>query len=162
MNWIQRLKQWLVSAVILVTAGGIVFLIAGNWNTWASERKAQETDDAYLRADMTPLSTKVSGLVAAVTVSDYQAVKAGDLLVELRADDFRAQVEQAEAAVASGEDALTNNQRQKELQDARILQAAEGIRGAEADIEAAEAGIEAAKSTIANARSGIAATQPPM
>src|SRR5271167_2463572 len=151
----HRLLQWVVPLVILLMAGGIVFLIAGNWNTWASERAAQETDDAYLRADLTPLSTKVAGLVATVAVSDYQTVKAGDLLVQLQDDDFRAQVEQAEAAVASGQDALIDNQRQKELQDAHILQADAGIRAAEADIAAAEAGIEAAKSSIANARSGI-------
>src|SRR6266852_9125905 len=151
----QRLKQSLVPATILLMAVGILFLIAGNWNTWASDRVAQETDDAYLRADLTPLSTKVAGLVATVAVSDYQAVKSGDLLVQLRDDDFRAQVQQAEAGVASGESALINNQRQKELQDARIVQAGEGIRGAEADIAAAEAGIEAAKSAIANAQGGI-------
>jgi membrane fusion protein, multidrug efflux system len=154
-SWAQRLRQLLVPAIILLMAVGIVFLIAGNWNTWASERAAQETDDAYLRADLTPLSTKVAGLVAAVTVSDYQPVKAGDLLVQLRDDDFQAQMHQAEAAVLSGEDALINNQRQKELQDARISQADDGIRAAEADIAAAEAGIEAAKSAITNARSGI-------
>src|SRR5271165_321920 len=154
-SWVQRLKQWLVPTVILLMAAGIVFLIAGNWNTWASDRAAQETDDAYVRSDLTPLSTKVAGLVATVAVSDYQPVKAGDLLVQLRDDDFRAQVQQAEAAVAYGEDALVNNQRQKELQDARIAQAGDGIRAAEADITAAEAGIEAAQSAIANARSGI-------
>src|SRR5713101_7933549 len=153
--WTQRLKHWLVPAVVLLMAGGILFLIAGNWNTWASESPAQETDDAYLRADLTPLSTKVAGLVATVAVSDYQTVKTGELLVQLRDDDFRAQVQQAEAGVASGEDALINNQRQKELQDARILQAAERIHASEADIAAAEAGIEAAKSSIANANSGI-------
>ena len=155
----QGLKRWLVPAAILLMAAGIVFLIAGNWNTWASERAEQETDDAYVRADLTPLSTKVAGLVATVAVSDYQRVKQGDLLVQLRDDDFRAQVQQAEAAVASGEDALINNQRQKELQDARIAQADEGIRAAEADIAAAEAGIEAAKSAIANAHSGIDGTK---
>src|ERR1700677_2525393 len=138
----QRLKLWLVPALILVMAVGIVFLIAGNWNTWASERASQETDDAYTRADLTPLSTKVAGLVATVAVSDYQPVKAGDLLVALRDDDFRAQVQQAEAAVAYGESSLINNQRQKELQDAHILQAEQGIHAAEADITAAEAGIE--------------------
>jgi len=158
-TWGQRLRQWLVSALILLMAIGIMFLIAGNWNTWASESPAQETDDAYLRADLTPLSTKVAGLVATVAVSDYQTVKSGDLLVQLRDDDFRAQVQQAEAGVASGESALINNQRQKELQDARIVQAGEGIRGAEADIAAAEAGIEAAKSAIASAQSGIDAAK---
>jgi len=158
-TWAQRFKQLLVPTTILLMAGGIVLLIAGNWNTWASERVAQETDDAYLRADLTPLSTKVAGLVATVVVSDYQAVKSGDLLVQLRDDDFRAQVQQAEAGVAAGEDALINNKRQKELQDARVVQADEGIRAAEADITAAEAGIEAAHSAITNARSGIDATK---
>ena len=117
----QRLKQWLVPAAILVMAAGILILITGHWNTWASERASEETDDAYLRADLTPLSTKVAGLVATVAVSDYQPVKSGDLLVQLRDDDFQAQVQQAEAATVYGQDALINNQRQKELQDARIV-----------------------------------------
>lgn len=155
----QRLKQWLVPGLILLMAVGILFLITGNWNTWASERPSQETDDAYLRADLTPLSTKVAGLVATVNVSDYQPVKSGDLLVQLRDDDFRAQVQQAEAAVAAGEDALVNNQRQKELQNARVIQAGDGIHAAEADIAAGEAGIEAAKSMIANASSAIEAAK---
>ena len=99
-----RLKRWVVPAMILLMAVAIVFLIAGNWNAWASEKAEQETDDAYTRADLTPLSTKVAGLVATVAVSDYQSVKAGELLVRLRDDDFSAQVQQAEAGVASGED----------------------------------------------------------
>ncbi len=156
---LRRLGRWVVPAVILLMAVGIVFLIAGNWNTWASEKASQETDDAYTQADLTPLSTKVAGLVAVVAVSDYQSVKAGDLLVQLRDDDFRAQVQQAEAGVLAGEDALVNNQRQKELQDARIAQASQGILAAEAAIAAAEAGVKAADSSMANARSAIEATQ---
>jgi membrane fusion protein (multidrug efflux system) len=150
-----RLRQWAVPTLILLMALGIVFLVAGHWNDWASERTAQETDDAYTRADLTPLSTKVAGLVGTVAVSDYQSVKAGDLLVQLRDDDFSAQVRQAEAGVTAGEVALINNQRQKELQDARIVQAGESIHAAEAQIKAAEAGIEAANSSIANARSAV-------
>ena len=86
----SRLKRWLVPAIILLLAVGIVFLITTNWNAWAAGRTVQETDDAYLHADLTPLSTKVAGLVATVAVSDYQTVKAGDLLVTLRDDDFTA------------------------------------------------------------------------
>ena len=154
-----RLKAWIVPALILLMAVGIVLLIAGNWNAWASEKGEQETDDAYTRADLTPLSTKVAGLVAAVAVSDYQSVKAGAPLVQLRDDDFRAQVQQAEAGVASGEASIINNQRQKELQDAHIVKAGESIFAAEAEIKAAAAGIEAANSTIANARSTIDGTK---
>ena len=151
-----RLKRWIVPGLIFMMALAIVMVILGNWNSWASEKPLQETDDAYTRADMTPLSTKVAGLVAKVTVSDYQSVKTGDLVVQLRDDDFRAQVQQAEAGVASGEAALVNNQRQKELQDARIVQAGENIRASEAQIKAADAGIVAAQSAIGeHARSAV-------
>jgi membrane fusion protein (multidrug efflux system) len=155
----QRWKRWLVPAIILLMCAGILFLITGNWNRWVGDRTWQSTDDAYVRADLTPLSTKVAGLVATVAVSDYQPVKAGELLVRLRDDDFRAQVQQAEAAVRSGEDALVNNRRQKELQDARIVQAGDGVSEAEADIAAAQAGIDAERSAVANAQSGIDAIQ---
>lgn len=158
-NWPKRLKSWLVPAAIMGMALALVLLLSGSWKTWASERVKQTTDDAYVRADLTPLSTKVAGLVAEVKVTDYQAVKAGDLLVRLQDDDFRAQVQQAEAAVTASESALVNNQRQKELQDARVLQAQTGIEAAEADIAAAEAGIDAANSAIANARSAMAGTK---
>jgi membrane fusion protein (multidrug efflux system) len=158
-SWIKRLKSWLVPATIMIMAIALIFLISGSWKTWASERVEETTDDAYVRADLTPLSTKVAGLVASVEVADYQAVKAGDLLVRLRDDDFRAQLEQADAAVAASESALVNNQRQKDLQDARVLQAQTGIAAAEAEIAAAEAGIEAANSSIADSKSALAATQ---
>jgi membrane fusion protein, multidrug efflux system len=155
----RRFRAWLMPAVILLMAALIIILITGDWNRWTSGRVAQETDDAYLRADLTPLSTKVSGLVDSVVVSDYQSVRAGDLLVQLRDDDFRAQVQQAEAALLSAKDSLIQNQRQKELQDARIAGAEEGIRSAEAEISAAQAGIDAAKSSIGNAQSGIDAAK---
>jgi membrane fusion protein (multidrug efflux system) len=155
----KRLKSWLVPATIMGMALALVLLLSGSWKSWASERVQQTTDDAYVRADLTPLSTKVAGLVAEVKVADYQTVKAGDLLVRLRDDDFRAQVQQAEAGVAASESALVNNERQKELQDARVVQAGTGIESSEADIAAADAGIEAANSAIANAKSSLAATQ---
>jgi membrane fusion protein (multidrug efflux system) len=149
----------MVAAAILSIAVVLIFVLSFNWTAWASNGEEQKTDDAYLRADVTPLSTKAAGLVASVEVSDYQAVKAGDLLVRLRDEDFRAQVAQAEAAVQAGESALVNNQRQKELQDARIQQAQTGIVAAEAEVSAAEAGIAAANSALANAKSGLTGTE---
>src|SRR5690349_18943507 len=98
-----RLKRFLAPFIILLMAAGIIVLISGHWSTWAGERPVQSTDDAYLRADLTPLSTKVAGLVANVAVADYQPVKAGQLLVQLQDDDFRAQVQQAEAAVIAAQ-----------------------------------------------------------
>jgi membrane fusion protein (multidrug efflux system) len=148
----------LVTLAVLCIAAALIIFLSRNWTTWAGEGEKQQTDDAYLRADVTPLSTKAAGIVASVEVSDYQTVKAGDLLVRLQDDDFRAQVDQAEAAVRSSESSLVNNQRQKELQDARIEEAQTSIRSAEAEVAAANAGIQAANASIANATSGLAAT----
>ncbi|HTA43746.1 MAG TPA: HlyD family secretion protein [Bryobacteraceae bacterium] len=158
-NWSKRFRSWLIPVTITVMATGLIVLISGNWTAWNGARVAQTTDDAYVRADLTPLSTKVAGLVASVEVADYQAVKAGDLLVLLQDQDFRAQVEQATAALQASESAVVNNQRQKDLQDARVLQSLTGISTAEAQIAAAEAGMDAAKSSEANARAALAATQ---
>ena len=156
---VQKLRGKLAGITILCIAVALIFFLSANWTTWAGEAEQQQTDDAYLRADVTPLSTKGAGIVASVEVSDYQPVKAGDLLVRLRDEDFEAQVEQADAAVHAAESSLVNNQRQKELQDARVQQAQTGISSAEAEIAAAAAGIQAANASIANAKSGLAATE---
>jgi membrane fusion protein, multidrug efflux system len=144
----SKLKLWLVPGLILLMAAGILVMITANWNTWVSERREQTTDDAYVRADLTPLSTKVAGLVATVAVSDYQAVKAGDLLVQLKDDDFRAQVAQAEAAVGAAKAALEENRRQKDVQDAKIDRAKTGVELAKAQISAAQAAIEATQADL--------------
>lgn len=154
--WIKRQA---VAVVILCIALALVLFLSRNWTAWASNSGDQKTDDAYVRADLTPLSTKVAGLVASVEVADYEHVKAGQLIARLRDEDFRALVDQAEAALQASQAALVNNQRQKDLQDARIQQAQTATASAEAEISAAEAGIQAANSAMANARSGLAATQ---
>jgi membrane fusion protein (multidrug efflux system) len=155
----QKLRGSIVPFVILSMALVLILFLSTNWTTRASQSGDQQTDDAYLRADVTPLSTKAAGLVAAVDVSDYQPVKKGELLVRLPDDDFIAQVDQAQAALSAGESALLNNQWQKELQDARVQQATTGIGASEAEIAAAEAGIDGANSAINNVKSGMAGIQ---
>lgn len=145
--------------LILLIAAVILFLIVTNWNTWAGSRGSQKTDDAYLRADITPLSTRVSGTVTKVAVEDYQSVKAGDLLVQIKDDDYRAQVEQSEAAVQASHAALENNNKQKALQESRIAQAQAGVEAAKADIAQAEANIEATRADIANSQASVEAAK---
>jgi membrane fusion protein (multidrug efflux system) len=149
----------LIPGITVLFALLVLLLISTQWNWWVGSGSEQNTDDAYVRADVTPLSTKVAGLVAQVVVNDYQRVKAGDLIARLQDDDYRAQVEQAEAAVRAATDAIEHNRRQQQLQDARIGQAETGILAAKAGITAANAGIEAAQSQIRNAEAGVAAAQ---
>jgi membrane fusion protein, multidrug efflux system len=148
-----------VPLVVLAMAGLILFGIIGGWNGWVGGGSVQKTDDAILRADITPLSTRVSGTVVQVAVADYQRVKAGELLVQLKDDDFKAQVAQAEAGVAAAQAALENNAKQKDLQSSRIIQAQAGIQGATAEIAQSTAAIDAARADVANAEAGVEAAQ---
>lgn len=83
----------------------------------------QTTNDAYVRAELTRLSSRVSGEVLSVGVTDFQRVNAGDLLVQLDPADYEALVAQAEANVAAAQAALDNLANQIELQYATIAQA---------------------------------------
>jgi membrane fusion protein (multidrug efflux system) len=134
--------------LVVLLAAAVVFTITRNWNSWEGGRIEQVTDDAYVRGNLTPLSTKVPGIVRDVKVSDYQQVHKGDLIVELEDDDYKAQVAQATAAVEAGKAAIENNRRQRELQDSKIDKALAGIDQAKAQITAAEAGIAAVQADV--------------
>jgi membrane fusion protein (multidrug efflux system) len=139
-------KSLIIPLIVLLAAAGLLFAITGHWTEWEGHRADQQTDDAYLRADMTPLSTRISGTVRKVNVGDYESVKAGETLLELDDDDYRANLDQAKAALAASEASLADNQAAKRIQDAQIM--------------AAEAGIVQAKAAIDGAKAGIAAVAP--
>jgi len=148
-----RWVKYLTPILIVLLAIAIIVTVTRNWNSWEGGKVDQVTDDAYVRGDLTPLSTKVAGIVRDVRVSDYQQVHKGDLLVELRDDDYQAQVAQASAAVEAGKAAIENNVRQRQLQDSRIQRALAGIDQAKAQIVAAQAGKEAVAADLVRARS---------
>ena len=138
--------------LVLLLAIAVLVTITRNWNSWEGGHVEQVTDDAYVRGDLTPLSTKVAGIVRDVNVSDYQQVHKGDLLVQLDDNDYQAEVAQASAAVEGARAAIENNRRQRELQDARIQRALAGIDEARAQIAAAQAGKEAVDANLVRAR----------
>ena len=145
--------KFITPILVLSLAAALVVTLTANWNLWEGGRAEQATDDASVRGDLTPLSTKVAGIVRDVKVADYQQVHKGDLLFELQDDDYQAQVAQATAAVEAAKAAIGNNVRQRSLQDARIDRAREGIDQANAQIAAAQAGISAAQADVARTAS---------
>jgi len=146
-------KKYLTPLLVVGLALALLITITRNWNAWEGGRVEQVTDDAYVRGDLTPLSTKVAGIVRTVHVEDFQLVHKGDLIVELQDEDFRAQADQASAGVAAARAAIENNRRQRELQDSRIAKALAGIDQAKAQITAAEAGKEAVQAQLVRAHS---------
>ena len=147
-----RFRKYLTPALVLLLAAAVVVTTTRNWNAWEGGRIEQVTDDAYVRSDLTPLSTKVAGIVREVKVSDYQTVAKGDLIVELEHDDYQAQLDQAKAAVEAAKAGIENNRRQRQLQDAKIDRALSGIDQAKAQISAAQAGKEAVQADVVRTR----------
>src|SRR5437588_12228607 len=86
----------LAAALILLVA--VVFGL----RYWAYARSHETTDDAFIDGHIVQVSPKVSGYVAKVYVTDNQPVNEGDLVAELDARDYEAQLEQAKAALAAG------------------------------------------------------------
>ncbi len=109
----------LALAIIL----GFVAIAITRWDRWTGQAAVQETDDAYVRTEMTRLASRVAGTVRTVGVRDFQRVKAGDLLAEIDPADYAVQVAQAEAAVAAARTAHDNLNNQIALQRATISQA---------------------------------------
>jgi membrane fusion protein (multidrug efflux system) len=106
----------------VLVAFAFVALATLRWDVWIGSAIIQSTDDAYVRADLTRLSSRVAGEVLVVAVNDYQRVKVGDLLVQIDPADYQAQVAQADAGVAAAQAALDNLSNQVELQYATIAQ----------------------------------------
>jgi membrane fusion protein, multidrug efflux system len=149
----SRWQKYVTPVLVVLLALAVLVTVTRKWNSWEGGRVEQVTDDAYVRGDLTPLSTKVAGIVQNVAVSDYQRVHKGDLIVELEDSDYQAQVSQATAAVEAAKAAIENNRRQRQLEDARIDKALAGIDEAKAQIGAAQAGKDAVEAQLVRARS---------
>ena len=98
------------------------------------------------------INSKVPGRVKKVYVEEGQEVKQGDPLIEISSDELQAKKQQAEAAVAQAEAALTAA---KELHE----QAKAGVDAAKGLVEQAQAGISASEGKVNEAQAGVKASE---
>ena len=147
------MKKWSIAIPILVLAMAafLLFAIRGHWDTWQGSATLQKTSDAYVTGDQIPLSTRVSGTVQRVGVQDYQAVKAGQSIVELDYSDYEATVDEAQAAINAARAELGANQDAKRAADASIDAAQAAVEQAKAATDAAQSGIDAAQAQVTQA-----------
>ena len=116
---------------VALAAGIAVAIWGAHW--WTVGRFIESTDDAYVGADITAISPKVSGYITKVSVTDNQVVHAGDLLAQIDDRDYRAALQKAEGAVAAQQALLANLDANEHLQRAVIDQAHAGIDAAQAE-----------------------------
>jgi membrane fusion protein (multidrug efflux system) len=125
---VSKKKLILAVALAVIAIGGSW---AGHW-WWTIGRFQENTDNAYVEADISPIAPQIDGFIAAVEVGDNQVVKAGDILVRIDDPDFVARRDRADAAVATAQADIQTLDSQVGYQQSRVAQA-------EAQLEAANA-----------------------
>jgi membrane fusion protein (multidrug efflux system) len=118
-DW-NRLFEFAWRILVFIVAIGIIIVVSTNWTRWEGGTGWQRTTDAYLQADITPISAKVAGYVRELPIQDYEHVHKGRVLAQLVDEDYRAAVAQAEAGVATADAQAQALKAQRELQLANI------------------------------------------
>ena len=126
---------WRVGAFLVAAA--LVAVVATGWSRWEGRASRQVTDDAYLQADVTPISAKVAGYVREVPVQDYERVRAGQLLAKLEDQDYRAAVAQSTANVAAAGAQVQVLTAQRQLQTANLAAARAVVEATSANLDQA-------------------------
>ena len=88
---VVRLLLLVVLPVIVLLVAGVVYLRGG---------RTVETDNAYVKADMVPISAELSGTIKEVLVEANQSVTAGQALFRLDPAPIEVAVAKAEAKLA--------------------------------------------------------------
>ncbi|WP_347140795.1 HlyD family secretion protein [Paracoccus sp. SSK6] len=130
----------------------LIALLGGGyegWQWWTEGRFLVSTDDAYVRADLSLISAKITGYVADIPVAANQHVKAGDVLLRIDDGDYRIALEQAQARLAELSSTLARI-------DAQVAAAESNVAQTEAQLAASEAVLTAARTSAERAR-GLAA-----
>ena len=126
------------AALALALALGVATAADFGYGYLSIGRYLESTDDAYVKADSTIISPKVSGYIAQVEVGDNQPVKAGELLARIDDRDFKASLDQAHADVAASEAAVRNLDAQISLQQPIIEQSTADVAATEANLKFAQ------------------------
>lgn len=85
------------AGILMLILSAIGIFLGLHW--LIDSRKNITTDNAFIESNIHPVAVRIPGTVTRVLVQDNQAVKKGDLLLELDRSDYQAALEKAEAAV---------------------------------------------------------------
>ena len=133
-DW-NRVFEFAWRILIFIVAIGIIIVVSTNWTRWEGGAGWQTTNDAYLQADLTPISAKVAGYVRELPIQDFERVHRGQVLAQLVDDDYRAAAAQAEAGVATAMAQVQALKAQHALQLANIEAAHAVVASATASFE---------------------------
>lgn len=135
----KKSKGFIIALVVLVLVGGTFGTMK-----YIHAQHHQETDDAQIEANISPVIPRISGYVTEIKVKDNQLVKKGDTLVVLDNRDELIQVAQSQAALTAAQSNLT-------VAQATTATSRDNIGTYEANVSTIDAQIETAKVTLTRA-----------
>jgi membrane fusion protein (multidrug efflux system) len=134
----SRRKLILLGVLAIALAGAATFGV--RW--WTEGRFLVSTDDAYIHADLTSLSAKVTGYVVAMPVSENQPVHAGDVIARIDPGDYQLALTAAQQAVDAQGATIERLEAQALAQQAAIDQAQAALDAAKVEQTRAQADYE--------------------
>lgn len=135
-----------VPALLIALLAVLVILYA--WRLWPFSSARQTTENAYVRGSVTVIAPKVDGYVAQVRVQDYMQVKAGQVLVELDARNYRQRVDQARANLAAQDANLSNSTQARRVREAAVANVDAQLKAAQANLARAQADMRRAQALV--------------
>ncbi len=119
----------------------VVLIIGGAWfglTKYFHSLHHEETEDAQISADISPVIPRISGYVAQVFVDDNQSVKKGDTLLILDDRDYKVKLDQAMAALEFSKANLNSAKFATQAAKANIGTVRASINTIDAQIESAK------------------------
>ena len=125
-------RRFTTRRLVLSIAGLALLVVAALYGAqwWSVGRFIESTDDAYIRADQVAMAPRVSGYVREVLVADNQTVSAGQPLVRIEDDTYRAALTRQSANLRTSQADIAVAQARLEEQRATTDQAAATLAGA--------------------------------
>jgi membrane fusion protein (multidrug efflux system) len=121
----KKIKGFMIVGVIVV-----IGLISG-WLYTGYRKTHISTDDAFIEGNIHTIAARINGTAKAIYVNDNQAVKKGDLLLEIDPADYDARLREATSALG--------------VEKAKLAEADTKIESAKANMELAHANLQLAE-----------------
>ena len=114
---------------------GIALILLYKFYVWINTEK---TDNAYVKADITLVSSEINGKVVEVLVKDNMSVKKGEVLARIDNTLYKANLEQAVLKLQTAEYTLLITQQKMIMEQTNLSKAKESLKLAEVNLEITE------------------------
>ncbi len=136
----SKKKLGLVVLMVVVIIGAVsLFFYLGYKATHIT------TDDAYVDGSIHSIASKVTGTVTNIYIKDNQAVKKGDLLLEIDQADYRVKVNEASSGVGAENAKLVEIGTRIEVSKNQLSELTAGLEAAKANLELQVANLKQAE-----------------